>query len=206
MPLNYEALLDFLVTRRSIRRFRSDSLPSGTAEKLVEAARWAPSAANRQAWRILAIESAGLREQMGAAVTKAVDNLRQQARPDLHNQVGRYLDNFLHFAQAPLVLVPIFRDGPDLLAGVCAGQASHLERGSLCSIAAAIQNLLLAAHALGLGACWMTGPLVAASALNDLLQIPEGWQIAAIIPVGIPDEAPVIPPRRDLARLLQKAS
>jgi len=54
----------------------------------------------------------------------------------------------------------------------------------------AMQNLLLAAHAAGLGASGMTGPLVAADALREILRIPQSWHIAALVPIGYPDEEP----------------
>lgn len=198
--------MESLRGRRSVRRFRDEPLPEGTLEKLIEAARWAPSASNRQAWRIIAVESALMRSRMRAAVGDAVERLRTQARPDMSVSIARYMADFLHFEHAPLVLVPIFRIGPDLLASACADAAGRVPGAdALASVSAAIQNVLLAAHALGLGACWMTGPLAAAPALASLLDVPEGWQLAALVPVGAADEAPPPPPRRELARLLQRA-
>ncbi len=67
-------------------------------------------------------------------------------------------------------------------------------------------NLLLAAHTLGLGACWMTGPLVAADGLRRCLQVTKGWDIAALVPVGYADEEPQPPKRRPLQRLIQRRS
>jgi nitroreductase len=65
-------------------------------------------------------------------------------------------------------------------------------------------QLLLAAHARGLGGCWMTGPLVAAEPLEELLGVPRGWSIAALVPLGYPDEQPEPPARRDLDRLVKR--
>ena len=66
----------------------------------------------------------------------------------------------------------------------------------LISTSLAIQNLMLYAHAQGLGSSCMTGPLVAADKLKHLLTIPEGWDLAAIIAIGYADESPVAQARK----------
>jgi len=199
----YGQLLSLLQSRRSVRRFRPDALPAGTVERLVEAARWAPSAGNRQAWRILSVTNAATRDAMARAAADGVARLRAGLREDLRGAADLYMKNFLHFTSAPLLLVFVYRAGTDALrAGLTADPRP--ERESLSSVSAAIQNLLLAAHALGLGACWMTGPLVAAPELAALLPLPPGWELAALVPVGVPGEHPAAPPRRDAARLLQR--
>jgi len=72
-----------------------------------------------------------------------------------------------------------------------------MERDSgLIGTSLALQNLLLAAHARGLGASGMTGPLVAADAVRDLLGIPASWHIVALVPMGFPDENPAATTRK----------
>jgi nitroreductase len=66
------------------------------------------------------------------------------------------------------------------------------------SIGAAIQNILLAAEAKGYGTCWMCAPLTAQYELCELLQIQKPWSIAALIPIGIPAEAPLLRPRKPI--------
>jgi nitroreductase len=67
----------------------------------------------------------------------------------------------------------------------------------------ALQNQLLAAHASGLGASGMTGPLVAAGALREILGIPPSWQIAALVPVGYADEEPPPTARKGIEQVTQ---
>jgi len=176
---------------------------------VLEAARWAPSAGNRQAFRLWVVSRPELLEAMADAVGRALAELRAGLRDDVAIEAEAYLANFTFFAQAPVVVVPTYRAGPDLLAaaqrspdGAPAGDRA--EADALCSVAAAIQNLLLSAHARGLGACWMTGPLVAEAALAALLEVPAGWRIAALIPLGRPAERPKPPTRRSLARLVRR--
>ena len=66
---------------------------------------------------------------------------------------------------------------------------------SFQNVAAAIQNLLLVAHAEGLGTCWMTGPVTVADEINRFLGV-EDMTLVAVIPMGYPDEIPKVPPRR----------
>jgi len=73
----------------------------------------------------------------------------------------------------------------------------------LQSVAAAIEHMLLAAHALGYGSCWMTGPLVAQEAFEKLLGYGKEKFIAALLPVGVPNEKPSARPRKDLNELVR---
>lgn len=206
MVVDYPALLDLMRSRRSVRSFLPVPLDPLVLDKLVEAARWAPTAGNRQAFRLLAIESREALSRMGEAVAAAVERLRGSVRADLRAAAGRYLDNFLHFTHAPLVLAPIWRPGASLLGAALQSPPATepADEEGLASVSAAIENLLLAAHALGLGACWMTGPLVAREELQRILGVPEGWRLAALVPVGRPAAEAPVPPRRDAGRLVQR--
>ncbi len=200
-----EALLALLRTRRSVRRFRPEPVSEAQLAALVEAAAAAPSAGNRQAWRLLLVTSRERIDAMARAVREEVARLRAAMREDAAPEADAYLENFLHFAGAPLVVAAIHRQGPDLLAA--AGASPRAARGdaeALCSVAAAIENLLLCAHALGLGACWMTGPLVAEGALAPILEVPRGWALSALVPVGAPAEAPAPPPKRPPESLVRR--
>jgi nitroreductase len=210
MPSDYEILLSTLRSRRSIRAFRPEPVAPPLVDQLLEAARWAPSAGNRQPYRFIVVSSPAELAAMSSAVRASVESIRHALRADVQRTAGAYLDSFLHFDVAPLCIVPIHRAGLDLLgrsleasagSGRAAVRGGQAELDALCSVSAAIQNLLLAAHTLGLGACWMTGPLVAASALGEILRVPAGWTLSALIPIGYPAEAPEPPARRPLERL-----
>jgi nitroreductase len=64
------------------------------------------------------------------------------------------------------------------------------QQSGLVSTSLAMENLLLMAHDLGLGASGLTGPLIAADDLSGILAVPVGWEIAALIAIGYPDEHP----------------
>lgn len=199
-PLTYETLLTLMRERRSIRRFRSDALPDGTLDRLLEAARWAPSAGNRQPFRFLAIEKTETRARMVSLVREAVQKKVDQVTEYERELVASYAQNFVCFETAPLLLAIYFRATGGMAARF--GITTDWDVGAVSSASAAIMNLLLAAHALGLGACWMTGPLIAGSALETLLSIPSGWRLSAILPIGFADENPAPPQRRNTSQLL----
>ena len=196
----YAGLLALMRERRSIRRFRAEALPAGTLDRLIEAARWAPSASNRQPFRFVAIEQSEVRSRMAALVRAAVQAIVARLPDDEGNRVVAYAEDFSRFEHAPLVLVAYHRANNVLTERL--GMPPERDLGAIESVSAAIMNLLLAAHALGLGACWMTGPLVAGAALEALLSIPAGWRLSAVVPVGIPNESPPAPARRTVAHLL----
>ena len=198
--LAYDTLLATLRGRRSIRRYQNAPLPEGALEKLIEAANWAPSANNRQGYRFLAVENPARLAEMAALVREAwragVATLPESER----NHAADYGKYMTFFDAAPLCLFPYHREGNPVAARM--GMPEGYDQSGVASVSAAITNILLAAHTLGLGACWMTGPLVAGPALEKRLGIPQGWRLSAVIPVGVPDEDPPAPKRRGLPHLL----
>lgn len=199
----YQVLLALLRGRRSIRRFRAEALDAGTLDRLMEAARWAPSVSNRQPFRFVVVERPETRVRMARLVREAVADSLVRLPDEERAVAAAYAEDFSRFEQAPLVLAAYHRASNALADRV--GLSQSAEVGVVSSVAAAIMSLLLAAHALGLGACWMTGPLIAARALEALLEIPAGWQLSALIPIGVPDEAPPPPPRRTSAQLVRQS-
>lgn len=201
-PDSYQALLSLIRERRSIRRFRDDPLPEGTLERLLEAARWAPSASNRQPYRFVAIEKPESRTRMAEMVGEALREKLAGLADHERALATAYAKDFVIFENAPLVLAVYFRASNALAERF--GMPADWDVGAVSSASAAVMNLLLAAHALGLGACWMTGPLVAAPSLETFLGVPTGWRLSALIPVGIAAEVPPAPARRSVSQLLAR--
>lgn len=205
MSTDYDDLMRVIRGRRSVRSFVPDPVTPDVIEKLIEAARWAPSASNRQAYRFLAITSTEMLDRMAEVVLRETRRVLSEMRMDAMDDADRYLASFAHFRSAPLVFAPIYREGFDMLSASMEERTSDTSQQALldahASVCAATMNLLLAAHALGLGSCWMTGPLLATGALSKILEVPRGWKLAALIPVGHPAQTPEAPPRRPVERL-----
>ncbi len=182
-----QTLLETVVSRRSIRRYRPDPVPRDVIEALLTAAIWAPSAHNRQPWRFCVIESAERREALASAMGAQLrrDLAADEMPADLiEKDTAR---SYARMTGAPALVV------------LCLSMADmdHYsdERRSLNeyvmaaqSTAMAGQNLLLAAHEAGLGACWMCAPLFCPDVVSAVLELPQDWQPQALITLGYPAE------------------
>ncbi len=207
MSLHAEQLLELMRTRRSLRRFTHETPPKELISSLIEAAITAPSASNKQPWRFYVIRNAVLIKAMADAVQQAVDRIVPRLDATAARQFAEYGRYFVRFVDAPVVIAPAFRplqmlshllDGTSDTAKdeIDAAVANMETLSGVVSTSLAIQNLLLAAHASGLGASCMSGPLLAARALEPLIGIASGWKLTCLIPLGYPDEAPAPPVRK----------
>lgn len=203
----YEAMRE----RRSVRRFKPDAVPRDVVTSLIEAAITAPSASNKQPWRFFVVEDRARIERMAAAVREATAAISAHIPESSQASFHAYGDYFTRFEHAPAVIVPIHRAMSvlsnlvdDALDGATRATVRHMEEQSgLVGTSLAVMNLLLMAHALGLGASGMTGPLVAEPALRAILEIPDGWSIVALVPVGWPDEDPAATDRKPVDKVVR---
>ncbi|MDV2481866.1 nitroreductase family protein [Methanoculleus sp. Wushi-C6] len=177
-------IFDAIHRRRAVRRYLPRPVAREDIYRILDAANWAPSAMNLQQWEFLVVTGKKIRE-MGESFHAIVGGYaREGASPPGGEE-------FLRFARtyggAPAVIV-VLTDAAD---------APNMQRANLESASAAMENLLLAATALGLGTCWMTGPLQDERSLRTILDIPAEKEIVAVTPLGYPDEAPPPRPRHD---------
>lgn len=179
--------LELIRTRRSIRRYEARPIPPRLVEQLIEAAIWAPSAHNRQPWRYAIISEAATRERLAAAMG---EQLRRDLAADgapaelIERDAGR---SFARITGAPLIIL-ICLTLADMDSYPDAWRAGHEAMMAAQSAAMAGQNLLLAAHALGLGACWMCAPLFCPGVVREGLALPDDWQPQGLITIGFPAE------------------
>lgn len=183
-----DGVLNLMRARRSIRRYEKRDVSRELVEKILDAARWAPSAHNRQPWRFAVIENAETKHALAAA-------MGEKLRADLERDgVARELidkdaaRSYQRITNAPVVIVVCvtMRD-MDSYADARRKHAEYLMATQ--SVAMATQNLLLAAHALGLGACWMCAPLFVPETVRDVLKLDADWEPQALITVGYGVEA-----------------
>ncbi|APV50710.1 hypothetical protein BWI17_14060 [Betaproteobacteria bacterium GR16-43] len=197
-------LEELIRSRRSIRRYKPEAPPRETIEALIAVAALAPSASNKQPWRFFACDDRATIDRMAAAVQESVDRIAARVDARLMEQFRAYGDYFVRFREAPVVIVPVFREMAVLSHLVDADvDAADRERiaelefnSGIVSASLALQNLMLYAHSIGLGSSSMTGPLLAAPAIKAILGIPPSWRIVAMVPVGFPAEAPAPTPRK----------
>jgi 5,6-dimethylbenzimidazole synthase len=177
----FRAQLDLLLRwRRDVRHFRSDPLPEGTLEALVERACLAPSVGNSQPWRFVSVESperrAAIRAEFEACNAEAL-----AAQPEERAQ-----------AYAALKLAGLV-EAPVHLAVFCdeATEAGHgLGRATMpdtlrASVMGAVFALWLAARARGIGVGWVS--ILRAEQAAKILETPQGWNLVAYLCLGYPD-------------------
>lgn len=191
--------------RRTVREFSDRSLDRLQVEELIELATTAPSASNNQPWRFFVTDQPALIDSLADAVQAAVEEVKSLMDTASRPSFDAYGDYFTRFARAPVVIVPAYRPLSLLSQMVPPNPAiERLEEVSgLASTSLAVQNLLLAAHARGLGATCMTGPLLAASRIEALLGIPQGWRMGMLIALGYAAEQPTAPSRKGLRTVLR---
>ncbi len=161
-----------LVRRRySVRAYKRDPVPEAALARVLEAARLAPTAANRQPFRVLVIRTEGRKEELGRMYQRS------------------------WFVEAPL-----------LLAVVCLPAEAWVRRDgkSYADVDAAIamDHLVLAATAEGLGTCWV-GAFDPAAA-REILALPAGVEPIAFSPLGFPADQPPEKKRKALAELVRR--
>lgn len=184
--LNHDPL-SLLSTRRSIRRYLPEPVPPDLVDRLLTAATWAPSAHNRQPWRFAVIRSAASKERLAQAMGQKLRiDLTADGVPSelIEKDAGR---SHQRITAAPLlILLCLSMIDMDQYPDDARQQNEWLM--AVQSTAMAGQNLLLAAHALGLGACWMCAPLFAPEVVRHALNLPPDWQPQALLTLGFPAE------------------
>lgn len=166
-------VLEAIRGRRSIRAFGAGEVPNEAVDKLVDAARWAPSAGNIQPWEFIVVR----KPQVKTALAQAALN-----------------QSFIE--EAPVVIVVCANETASSRRYRMRGKALYCIQDT----AAAAQNIHLAAYSLGLGTCWV-GAFDEDEA-RRILRIPDGVRPVALIPVGYPAEAPMTRARRPVDEIV----
>lgn len=194
-------ILDLIRGRRSVRKYSPKEVPRRILFKILEAARWAPSAHNAQPWRLVVITERPLKrklaEQMADEWIK--DMMRDGVPRDTREKLAEA--SIKQFTSAPVLIVAcVTMEDMDTYPDRRRMTYEHIMAAQ--SLAAAIQNILLAAYSEGLGACWFCAPLFCQDAVREVLRIPEGVEPQALITLGYPSEKPSPPPRKPLREIV----
>ena len=191
--------------RRSIRRYEPRPVEPATINAVLEAGTWAPSAHNRQPWRFAVLTDAAARERLA---TRMGDRLRRARLADgddpadVDSDVSR---SGARITGAPLVIVVFLTmEDMDSYPDPERQAAEHLM--AVQGVAMAVNNILVAAHAAGLGACWMCAPLFCSDAVVQAVDAPEHWQAQALLTLGYPASKGKPPLRRPLSEVVLNAT
>ncbi len=195
----FDALAGAIMARRSVRRFSAAAVDRGDIERAITLATWAPSAGGRQDWHFSVVTNDGLKHEMAAVVRRAWNETSaRHADSGCLAEIAAYGDHLLVFEHAPVVIAVSARRPGQFQNEVLGDQARGVS-GSFASAAMAAQNLLLALEALGLRACCLTAPLIAADQIVSLLQLGRRRELVCLIAAGHPAETPGAPARKPFA-------
>lgn len=184
--------------RRSVRVYDGRVVPKEVLSRIFEAARWAPSAHNAQPWRFIIIEEPEVKKRLIDAMSNAwLRDLKRNGIPE--RKASKIVEDecVRRFTGSPaLIVVCLSMRGMDVYPDERRRRAEYIM--AVQSLAAAIQNILLAIHVEGLGACWVCAPLFCQDTVRSVLKLPEDFEPQAIITLGYPTEKPSPPPRKPL--------
>jgi coenzyme F420-0:L-glutamate ligase / coenzyme F420-1:gamma-L-glutamate ligase len=189
-------LFDAIKQRRSTRKYQTAPVPKQLVEEVLEITSWAPSAHNAQPWRFIILADPLVKRELAEAMAEAwaADMAKDGSVIDAEMRTGRVE----RFASAPaLILACTSMDGMNKFSDKT---RQSVERDlAIQSFGAAMQNLLLAAHSKGLGACWFCAPAFCKETVRKVLKIPNDVEPQVLVAFGYPAEKPSAPPRKPLA-------
>ena len=201
------SFLEVLKNRRSVRRFLPGSIPRSDIERIITAASWAPSGTNHQNWHFIVIENQKTIGEMSEAVKNQVEKYSQKIMlPAAKAGFLNYTSYFTFFKQAPCVIAVVKKPYDSITQKLMRRYElpdNFLSHTDVQGPAAAIQNLMLMAHSMGYGTCWMTGPLIARKRLEKVLSIAEPDELMALIPLGRPAHTPPPPRRKEVKGIVE---
>jgi len=175
-------LFKAIFTRQSIGRVRADPIPRTLIEQILDAAAAAPNHRRFRPWRFVVL-TGNARSRLGALMAQAA--LKRNADSSAEQLEAERVKPL----RAP-VLIAVGVDKP--------GQNKITDLENVCACAAAVENLLLAAHDLGLGAIWKTGTAVEDADIKTYLGFETDQQVIAMVYIGYP-ETESAPPERPLS-------
>ena len=198
--------LDFIYNRKSIRKFKKDSIPREDILKMLEAAVQAPSPKNQQTWHFVVLQNKDVVNKIAEIVSNKHLYLAEIAKDEKQRKIMiNTLPYYTCFKDAPVTIIvyskaykmieeKILRDNNASEELIDILKSTHSE---VQGIGAAIENFLLAATALGYGACYMTGPAHSKKEIEELIDFKkEGYELMAMISLGVPEDDKVQSPTR----------
>jgi nitroreductase len=204
--MNEIGLFEAMYSARALRRLKPDPVPEEIITQILDAAIRAPSAGNSQHWVFIVVRDPEQRRKLAAIYRKASDIAkaiyRARGRPAhmTEEQYQRMMSSgaylWEHMGEAPVLLVPCLHDRPapprDTLPpevqAVYENELVYTDRIRGASIYPAVQNIILACRAFGLGTLITTNHIRCEGEVKTLLGIPDGVLTYALMPIGYPED------------------
>ncbi len=194
-PLDGELCIQFLETRRSRRQFGPGDVPVGELDPIVRAAGWAPSPHKTRPWRFVIVFTREVQERLVHEMASAFEaDLRKDGLPEerIRARIQKSLDLLL--TAKALLIVCLYKEDLDRYSD--ASRQAAEETMAAQSLGAALQNILLAAHARDIASCWICAPLFCPELVGSVLDLPGNFHPHALVAFGRPplEEPPSRPP------------
>jgi len=196
---------NFLRTRRSIRRFKPDPVPDSVIQNILTTATFAPSAHNRQPWRFCVVTNPSVKQKLADAMSAEFSHdLEADGLPheEIQKRTSRSRERI---TSAPLVIL-LSLDMSEMDAYPDKKRRRAEFRMAMQSVAGAGLQLLLAAHAEGLGGVWVCSPLFVQETIQQVLDLPKVWEPQAMFFVGYPEAIPEVRERKQLKEIVKNFS
>jgi nitroreductase len=187
-------IFDAMRTQRSVRDFADREVSDEDIDRILEAASWAPNAGNRQLWEFIVVRDAATKQTLAEIYRESFDVLGKLISPDPPLPDGRtHPKTAMKWSRTladTLETVPVL-----IVIGYDRSQSPFTAEGSIKAFAdetvytgvmPAVQNLMLAARALGLGTCLTTAANVLEGKTKQALGVPQHIQLVALLPLGYP--------------------
>lgn len=210
--MSYEFFKNIVTNRRSIRRFKDEPVPKEIIEEIIDCARWAPSDTNQQPWKFISISNKNIIQKIEEATKKGMEKLKKRAeklgKEDVIKKIEVFSRYALVFKNAPHMLICLAEPykskfTEEIFDPIGYSKGIWRDEG-IKSTSLAVQNILLAAHALGYGACPMSAPIILAEEeIRKVLNVEDKYIIALIIALGKPEGSTSAPPRKELSEILE---
>lgn len=203
--MSYEDFLNLVKSRRSIRHYKADPVAEGDIEKIIEAARWAPSGFNSQLWEFVVVTDPRLKGQIAEVVATAFSHIVKSMPPSERREADSGRRVVFGWEKAP-VFILVFGDTRVRAHSPVPPVRTSDEKWAsvfISSLAIAFQYAALAATSLGLGTQWVSavGIPSVTEQIKLLLGIPDEMKIYDMLTLGYPMETPsskVMRPRQEM--------
>jgi nitroreductase len=177
-------VFEIMHTTRAMRRLKPDSVPDALIHKILAAGQCAASGGNTQRWRFLVVKDAAKKKAVQAYYKRAFDEVVGPRYAASAPPPGSNPDRFKRQHSAVEYLTDHYHEAPVWIVACLEGENPNRTAGS--SIYPAVENMILATRALGLGTTLTTRHTMYEKEVDAALGIPAGWKSYAILPIGYP--------------------
>ncbi len=190
-------------SRRSIKEYSPREVSKEVLFRILEAGRWAPSAHNAQPWRFIVIQDSATKRKLAKAMASHWNKDMDKIGVSKEQRESLIKASVEQFENAPVIIIAcLTMENMDEYLNDRRKKVEYIM--AVQSVAAFIENMLLAAYGEGLGSCWFCAPLFCQDVVRKILKIPEHVDPQALITLGYPASRPSPPSRKPLEEIVHQ--